>query len=142
MARPPALVRLGLLLLGLVSAEAGIWAAFFPRSFYDSFPGGGHHWVAVDGPYNQHLVRDFGQFNLAFAILFATVAFTSERRSRQAVLVAYAVAEALHLTYHAAHLGVLRTTDAVANMVTLGLAVAVPIALLLGEPWLARRNTT
>ena len=41
----------------------------FPRSFYDDFPGAGRTWVAVDGPYNEHLVRDVGGLNLALAFV-------------------------------------------------------------------------
>ncbi len=48
-------------------AGVGAWAALAPRSFYDDFPGGGRHWVAVDGPFNEHLVRDVGTLNLALA---------------------------------------------------------------------------
>ena len=36
-----------------------------PAAFYDDFPGLGRMWVAPDGPYNQHLVRDVGELNLA-----------------------------------------------------------------------------
>ena len=35
--------------------------------FYDDFPGLGRSWVAADGPYNEHLVRDVGALNLALA---------------------------------------------------------------------------
>ena len=42
----------------------GLQALFTPRSFYDDFPLG-RGWVAMDGPYNQHLVRDVGSLNLA-----------------------------------------------------------------------------
>ena len=62
------LTRVWLTLLGLVGLFVGTWATFFPRSFYDDFPAGsGHAWVAADGPYNEHLVRDVGALNLALA---------------------------------------------------------------------------
>jgi hypothetical protein len=127
------LTRIGLGLLAATSLELGVWAAFAPRSFFDSFPGAGHHWVVVDGPYNQHLVRDFGQHNLAFFILLAAAAITLERRLRQVVLVAYVVAAALHLIYHLGHLGLYDTTDAIANVVSLGLVVVIPLALLAAD---------
>ena len=62
-------VRVGCAALALSSAVIGVWAAFFPHAFYAHFPGGGHAWVAVDGPVNEHLVRDVGQLNLGFALL-------------------------------------------------------------------------
>ena len=60
--------RVGLGLLAVSAAIVGFWAEFAPKSFYDDFPGGGHHWVRVDGPYNQHLVRDVGQWNLGSTV--------------------------------------------------------------------------
>ena len=60
----PGKVRLLLWLLALGNLGVGIQAAFTPRSFYDDFPLG-RGWVAMDGPYNQHLVRDVGSLNLA-----------------------------------------------------------------------------
>src|SRR5207302_1968817 len=63
------LARLGLAGLAFVALELGVWATIAPRSFYNSFPGGGRHWVAVDGPYNEHLMRDFGGLNLALALV-------------------------------------------------------------------------
>jgi hypothetical protein len=127
----PTPARAGLALLGVPLAITGAWAAFAPRSFYDQFPGGGHAWVAADGPYNQHLVRDFGQLNLGFVVLFAVVAVTLERHLLRAVLGAYLVPAVLHLTYHLNHLGLYRTGDAVANVAGLSLAVVLPIAVVL-----------
>ena len=48
-------------MLVVVGGSTGLWATLSPRSFYDEFPGGGRAWVAADGPYNEHLVRDFGR---------------------------------------------------------------------------------
>lgn len=60
--------RLALGYLGLTSALVGVWAQFFPQMFYDQFPGFGV-WVAGDGPFNEHLVRDVGGLNLSMAAL-------------------------------------------------------------------------
>jgi len=144
MAPPHPLVRAGCLILGAVSAELGVWAAFFPRHFYAHFPGGGRVWVSPDGPYNQHLVRDFGHYNLAFAVLFVGAALTSYRPLRQLVLAAYLVQAIPHLVYHARHLSIYASTDKVLNMVSLGLAVVLPIVLLVVDPQLStpKRSTT
>lgn len=135
---PHPLVTAGCLILAAVSAELGVWAAFFPRHFYAHFPGGGRAWVSVDGPYNEHLVRDFGHYNLAFAVLFAGAALIAYRPLRQLVLVAYLVQAIPHLAYHARHLSLYRSTNKVLNMVSLGLAVVLPIVLLIIEPQLSR----
>ena len=57
--------RITLAVLAVQGLVLGCWAAFAPRSLYDDFPGFGHHWVVVDGPYNEHLVRDVGSLFLA-----------------------------------------------------------------------------
>jgi len=140
---PHPLIRIGCLLLAAVSAELGVWAAFFPRHFYAHFPGGGRAWVSPDGPYNQHLVRDFGNYNLAFMVLFVGAVLISYRPLRQLVLVAYLVQAVPHLVYHARHLSVYGSTDKALNMVSLGLAVALPLVLLVVEPQLSspKRST-
>ena len=56
--------RLGLAYLSAIALALGIWAGGAPRSFYENFPGLGMTWVSVDGPYNEHLVRDVDVFRL------------------------------------------------------------------------------
>src|SRR5262245_469583 len=60
------IARLLLWLLAIPGLLLGIYAEFFPRAFYDDFPFG-RAWVAHDGPFNEHLIRDFGAMNLALA---------------------------------------------------------------------------
>lgn len=122
---PTRIVRLALALLALIGLQVGLWAAFAPRSFYDDFPGAGRAWVAVDGPYNEHLVRDVGALNLALAVV-AIVAFVT--LSRAAVLAAggaWLVYGVPHLVYHLRHLDELDGGDDVAVAVTLALNVLV-----------------
>jgi len=61
--------RVVLLVLALVAAYVGAWALFAPASFYAEFPGGSRHWVAADGPFNEHLVRDVGAAYCALCVL-------------------------------------------------------------------------
>lgn len=107
----------------------GAWAAVAPLSFYESFPLG-RGWVAADGPYNEHLLRDFGGLNLALALVTAVAAL----RMRADLIRLAAGATTLfglpHLVYHATHLAPYGTADATANMVTLTLHVLVPLWLL------------
>ena len=72
-------VRIALGYLALVSFEIGVWAQFAPRSFYDHFPGLGRAWVRVDGPYNEHLVRDVGGLNLGLAAVLIVAIITLSR---------------------------------------------------------------
>src|SRR3989442_1265426 len=58
------------IVLGVMAVQflvLGAWAELGPQSFYDDFPGGGRHWISADGPFNEHLVRDFGGLNLRLA---------------------------------------------------------------------------
>jgi hypothetical protein len=133
---PRTVVRIALALLAIVGLQVGLWAAFAPQSFYDDFPGAGRIWVSVDGPYNQHLVRDVGALNLALAVV-AVVAFVT--LSRAAVLaaggawLAYGVP---HLIYHLRHLEPLDTADQVAVPLSLFLSVVLGALVL----WTAWRN--
>jgi nucleoside-diphosphate-sugar epimerase len=130
--RVPAIVRLGLWAMALFSLLAGIQQQFAPRFFYDNFPGFGMHWVNVDGPYNEHLMRDLGGANLALAgvILFAIVQPTAGLV--RAVAASVLVAQVPHFVYHAAHLGVLPTTlDRVLQTLSLALTLAIPLLVLL-----------
>jgi hypothetical protein len=124
------LVRLALAGLAFVALQLGVWATVAPHSFYTSFPGGGRHWVAVDGPYNEHLMRDFGGLNLALALVTIAALVVGTRALVATAAGAWLVWSVPHIAYHAANLGVYGTSDQVANMFTLALAVVIPILLL------------
>jgi len=119
-----------LLVMVLVSVGLlGIWAGFFPRSFYTDFPGGGRHWVMLDGPYNEHLVRDVGEANLGLAFVVACALW---RRSTTLALVAagaVAIAYAPHLVYHVRHADVFDTGDKIASLGSLTVGVLAPVVL-------------
>ncbi len=123
-------LRAGLLCLTSAFATVGLWATLAPRSFYSSFPGAGHDWVALLPPYNEHLVRDVGALNLGFAVLLAWAAATLNRQVTQAALVVCTVSALPHFAFHLSHLDGVNTADAVGQMVTLGLMVVLPLALL------------
>lgn len=130
MARRAARIALALLFVqGLI---VGAWAAAWPRSFYDDFPGGGRAWVAADGPYNEHLVRDFGDLNLALAVVTLVALVASTRLVALAAALGWIVYQAPHLVYHLRHLDLYDTGDKVANVTTLVLALVLPIVVLLG----------
>jgi len=123
-------VRVGLAVLAIQGAVLGVWAGFAPRSFYDDFPGLGRHWVMVDGPYNEHLVRDVGWLNLALTVVTVWAMVALARALVLATLVAWLVADLPHLGYHAAHLDGLSTGDGTAEIISLALGPAVAAALL------------
>ena len=79
---PSQIIRVAFGYLALSSLQIGAWALFAPRSFYDGFPGAGRSWVSVDGPYNEHLVRDVGALNLAIAVLLVALPSYRARRAK------------------------------------------------------------
>jgi hypothetical protein len=130
MPRPTLWLRAGLLVYLGVTALIGVWAAGWPRGFYDDFPWPGHHWVAALPAYNEHLVRDFGGMNLAMAVVFGAAAATLDRRMAATALLAYLVFAVPHLAFHLRHLEPFGTMDAVAQTVTLVGAALLPLPLL------------
>lgn len=127
--------RVPLLATALIGAVVGAWAAFLPVSFYDSFPGLGRIWISVDGPFNEHLVRDVGALYLGLAA--ASVAATSSRThdAGRVVGVAWAVFGLPHLVYHLGELGSFGPVDAIGNVVTLGGSLLLGVLLMLpGRP--------
>ena len=125
-------VRIALALLVAQGLIVGVWAAAWPRSFYDDFPGGGRTWVSVDGPYNEHLVRDVGALNLALAVVALVALIALTRAVALAAALGWIVYQAPHLVYHLRHLDLYDTSDKVANVASLVLALVLPIVVLLG----------
>jgi|SRR5215208_5078214 len=124
------IIRAGLVIIAIPAAELGIWATLAPRSFYDDFPGGGHSWVSASGPYDEHLVRDVGTFNLGLLVLAIFAIVTMERRVVQAALLAAVVSGIPHLIFHLEDTDSLSTGDNVASLIGLFLIPAVGAALL------------
>jgi hypothetical protein len=126
-------VRIALALLFVQGLIVGAWAAAWPRSFYDDFPGGGRAWVAADGPYNEHLVRDFGDLNLALAVVTLVALIASTRVVALAAALGWIVYQAPHLVYHLRHLDLYDTTDQVLNVAALAGALVLPVIVLVAE---------
>lgn len=130
-------MRAALALLALTGLATGLWATLSPRSFFDGFPGAGREWVAADGPYNEHLVRDFGSLNLALAAVSIVALVTLGRAVVTAAALAWIVYGVPHLVYHARHLDVYGTGDQVGTIGALILALVVPVVVLVAD----RRRT-
>ena len=122
-----------------VGSFVGLWAAAWPASFYDSFPGLGRVWIAVDGPYNEHLIRDVGALYLALAAASIAAAFSRWPDAGRVVGVAWAVFGILHLLYHASHFTGMLPIDVVGNIAGLGASLLLGALLMLPGP---RREAT
>jgi hypothetical protein len=126
-------IRVALVALALISLWTGVWATVSPRAFYDTFPGAGHAWVAADGPYNEHLIRDFGALNLALAAVTVVAAVTLGRAVVIAAALAWLLYGVPHLVYHARHIDVYDSGDKAAVLVALVLSVVLPVVILVAE---------
>lgn len=120
----PILTRGALGFLALTGIVVGVWASAFPLDFYRAFPGFGRVWVAVDGPFNEHLVRDTGAAYLMIAALAGLGLVRPLVAPPFAVGVATLFFNLPHLAYHLAHLGMYGPLDRVLNVAVLLLAVA------------------
>lgn len=124
------IMRIGLVVLGFPALVIGAWAAFLPRSFYDDFPGLGRMWVAPDGPYNEHLVRDVGELNLALVLVTAVAAVTLVPMLVRAVLAGWLVYSVPHLVYHLRSLEPFATDDQLSIAASLALVPVLAVVLL------------
>ena len=127
----PRAQRVILLVLAASGLYVGLWGLANPGAFYRSFPGFGRHWINVDGPYNQHLIRDVAAFYTALAVLNIVAALRAERALTWTAGLVWVVFSVPHLTYHASHLDHYGTFDKVANMTSLGGTLVLAALLLL-----------
>jgi hypothetical protein len=124
-------LRIGLLLLAVTSISSGLWALFVPRSFYEDFPLPGWDWVSTLGPYNEHLVSDYGAMNLALGVLLVAVAVFLERRLVQVALIAWLAYAAPHFVFHLGQVHHFSLFDNLMQLSALGFVVLLPLVLFL-----------
>jgi hypothetical protein len=136
------LMRIGFDVLAVSSAFVGFWAGLAPRSFYDDFPGLGRHWVLLDGPYNEHLVRDVGWLNLALALVALLAAMRLTRALVDAAAGSVLVYGVPHFVYHLTHLDMYKSSDQVLMLTSLALSPIVAVFLLVAEHRGARPSAT
>jgi len=117
------LTRGALVVVGVAQAYTGVWGLLAPKSFFDDFPGAGHHWVAALGTYNQHLVRDYAAAELGLAVLLlaAAIWFTPH-----VVLIAggsFLAATVPHFLYHLTTTGSFTSVDNEASLGSFGVEI-------------------
>ena len=126
----PMTTRVALAYLALMGMAVGVWAYGFPHEFYDGFPGLGRTWVSMDGPYNEHLVRDAGSAFLMMGALAGLGLWKPTVAPPLAIGIATLCFNGLHFAYHATHLGMFGLLDRALNVVALGSAVLASAWLL------------
>jgi hypothetical protein len=125
-ARAPAqfiAARVALALVGVAQLEIALWGLIAPRSFFDDFPGAGHHWVSALGPYNEHLVRDYAAAELGLAGLLFAAAVSFERRLVLAAGTVFLLATVPHFAYHLTTTEHLSTSDNLASLASFVLEI-------------------
>jgi hypothetical protein len=128
--RRPMLVRILLFVLAWPALLLGVWATLAPRNWYENFPGVGQAWIAIDGSYNQHLIRDVGALNLALVVVTVVALVKLDRLLVRTTAAAWLVYSVPHFLYHATHTDPFDTGDLIAALGGLALNVVVPIVLL------------
>lgn len=122
--------RIGLLAIGIPGLMVGLWIRLAPHNFYTEFPGFGRHWVAALGPYDGHLITDYGAAAVALSAALIFIALRPSARALPVILGAFLLATIPHFLYHAVATHALSTGDNVANLALLGAEVAIPAVLL------------
>ena len=95
--------RIGLAYFAVMNLVLGAYASVAPRHYFEHFPGAGRTWVALDGPYNEHLMRDYGALNLALGVLAVCALVFMTRELIIATALAEIVYAVPHVIYHLAH---------------------------------------
>ena len=121
--------RVALVALAIGNGSTGLLARLDPQGFYDDFPFG-RSWVAADGPYNEHLVTDFGAALLAIAALCLVGVWRPSRDLVVGAAVANIVLGWFHIAYHAGVAELLSTTDNILSFTSIGLGVVLGLMLL------------
>src|SRR4051794_26429473 len=94
--------RVALVLLAAAALYQGLWAQLAPRSFYDDFPGG-MSWLAGEGAYNEHFVRDIGGLANGLGVVAALTAWWLSRELVIANAAGWLTYALPHLAFHLAH---------------------------------------
>jgi alkylhydroperoxidase family enzyme len=116
-------IRFLLFALGIPQALIGLWALFWPSSFYDDFPAGTDGWVNVLGPFDEHLVTDVGALFVALGFLLAFAAVSLRRGTVIAAAIAWLIFSVPHFLWHVFNLEPYGTADAIGNTATLSWTV-------------------
>ncbi|WP_211261358.1 hypothetical protein [Pseudonocardia acaciae] len=115
-------LRAGVGLLAAVQVVVGAWALFLPASFFSL------EVVGMGMAYNEHLMRDYGAMTLASAVVLG--AATVHTGSSPVALTMYLTWAVPHFVIHLTMLDHLSPSTGALLMTALGLAIALPTALL------------
>lgn len=124
------ITRVLLVLFGLIEVPIGLWPLITPTGFYQDFLGVRTGWVSMDGPFNEHLLRDFGGLNLALAATLIGAAVIGTTAVARLAAIAALLFGVPHFVYHLGHVSHFETIDQVLIIGLTGLSALVPLVLL------------
>jgi hypothetical protein len=138
----PSVQRILLFVLSFFGLVTGVWAYFFPRHWYDTFPGLGLSWLPQLGPFNEHFATDTGAMFLGLA----TLSIAAFIRSTNTTLVrvagaAWTVFNLLHWIFHMRMLHMYEPRDQILNAILLSAILIVSALLLLPTRHAAQATT-
>lgn len=132
---PSRWAKVALAILAVFGLQSGLWAGLAPESFYDEYPGLGRQWVAADGPFNEHLVRDVGWTWVGLALVAVAALVVARRPWARLAGVAWLAFGLPHFIYHALHLHAYdETVDQVGVGVSTALLVVVSAVAIWSRP--------
>ena len=120
-------VLLGINLVSLL--PLAIWPLASPRGFYETFPGGSYHWIDINGPYNEHFLRDFGALNAALVVVIVFALWRPTVALLQATGLALAIYALPHAIYHLSHLDVYKSSEKLIATAPLVLQIFMGVAI-------------
>ncbi|WP_432950031.1 hypothetical protein ACQPXM_18030 [Kribbella sp. CA-253562] len=121
-----------LAVLGVSGLGVGGWAYFASEHWYRTFPGFGHHWLPVLGPYSQHLVKDVGAMYLGLAALTVFAIWkAADTTVVRLTATAWTIFNALHFAYHLQHLHMYSGSDVPLNVIALSTVLVIGAVLVL-----------
>lgn len=117
-----------------------VWPLASPTNFYKTFPGMGMHWIDINGPYNEHFLRDFGALNAALLVVIVFALWKQTPELMQAAGVAIAIYALPHALYHLGHLDVYESSEKIIAVAPLVIQIFMGLAIaLIREPVIVGR---
>lgn len=117
-------LRTGVGFLAASQVVVGIWALFFPASFFSLDV------VGMGMAYNEHLMRDYGAMTLASAVVLGAATIQIGRMLTVVALAMYLTWAVPHCIVHLTMLDHLAPSTGALLITALGFAIALPATLL------------
>ncbi len=116
--------------MGVAALTIGGWAFLWPRGFYQDFPYPGASWVSTLGPFDEHLMVDFGSALIGLGLIVLIAAWKRSIQALRIAMVGYAAFGALHFGYHLGTFEAFSAASAITQATALLVLVVVPALVL------------